>query len=93
MRHRAWAKQVTSSPYPILLYDRLRQRQRYFDPSLGEPSLRDAARTAKLRATRRSVQVSTTAPFPMPKNSIPTVGEVFYSVEVPNYVDFLRSYV
>ncbi|MHC5672299.1 hypothetical protein [Nostoc sp.] len=45
---------------------RLRQRQRYFHPSLRDPSLRDAARslllrrsTAKLRAMRRSVQVST----------------------------------
>ncbi|MHC5609899.1 MAG: hypothetical protein ACYTXA_02385 [Nostoc sp.] len=73
-------------PYTSLL--RLRQRQRYFDSSLRDPSLRDAARsllprsgtassghratrslqllrsTAKLRATRRSVQVSTSAPCP-----------------------------
>ncbi|MHC5721204.1 MAG: hypothetical protein ACYTX0_56595 [Nostoc sp.] len=44
-----------------LLYETLRER--YFDPSL-----RDATRTAKLRATRRSVQVSTSAQCPMPKN-------------------------
>ncbi|MHC5721408.1 MAG: hypothetical protein ACYTX0_57705 [Nostoc sp.] len=43
-----------------LLYETLRER--YFDPSLRDPSLRDATRslqllrsTAKLRATRRSV--------------------------------------
>ncbi|MHC5674232.1 hypothetical protein [Nostoc sp.] len=87
-------------PYTSLLS--LRQRQRYFDPSLRDPSLRDpsassghrAARTAssghratrsllprsgtaKLKATRRSVQVSTSAPFPMPKNSIPLWVELF----------------
>ncbi|MHC5676404.1 hypothetical protein [Nostoc sp.] len=46
---------------------RLRQRQRYFDPSL-----RDATRSlqllwskAKLRATRRSVQISTSAQCPI----------------------------
>ncbi|MHC5671536.1 hypothetical protein, partial [Nostoc sp.] len=45
----------TNAPCPILLYERLRQRRRYFDPS------------AKLRATRRSVQVSTSAQCPTTK--------------------------
>ncbi|MHC5815630.1 MAG: hypothetical protein ACYT04_06785 [Nostoc sp.] len=47
-----------------LLYETLREG--YFDPSLQDPSLRDATRsllprsgTAKLRATRRSVPFST----------------------------------
>ncbi|MHC5615173.1 MAG: hypothetical protein ACYTXA_30405 [Nostoc sp.] len=62
---------------PILLYERLRQRllyetlrERYFDPSLRDAtrSLLPRSGTAKLRATRRSVQVSTSAQCPMPKN-------------------------
>ncbi|MHC5729049.1 MAG: hypothetical protein ACYTXY_34015, partial [Nostoc sp.] len=65
---------------------RLRQRQRYFDPSLRDAtrslqllrstassghratrSLLPRSGTAKLRATRRSVQVSTSAQCPMNK--------------------------
>ncbi|MHC5611105.1 MAG: hypothetical protein ACYTXA_08805 [Nostoc sp.] len=38
---------------PILLYERLRQRLRYFDPSTGS-------------GQASSVQVSTSAPCPMP---------------------------